>query len=71
MRAGEQPAQVQIMHDWLQATEPPPGSVEELLQRAEDLRAAAETVAGEKYDRGDFKIDNGVVIVRIRSGDGP
>lgn len=68
MRAGEQPASIQVMHEWLTQSDAS-GEAEALLDRVAQSRAEVERIASEKYDRGDFKIDNGVVVVRIRSGD--
>ena len=69
-RAGEQPAAVQVSHEWLRDREPTSaaGPVE-LLARAETYETEIETVARAKYAAADFALDNGTVIVRIRTGD--
>ena len=69
-RAGEQPAAVQVSHEWLRDREPAPAAgPAELLARAETYEPEIERVARAKYNAADFALDNGTVIVRIRTGD--
>ena len=69
-RAGEQPASVQVSHEWLRDLEAPSAAEPaELLARAETHQTEIERVARAKYGAADFALDNGIVIVRIRSGD--
>ena len=69
-RAGEQPATVQVSHEWLRDREAPSAAEPaELLARAETYETEIERVARAKYDGADFALDNGIVIVRIRTGD--
>ena len=69
-RAGEQPAAVQVSHEWLRDREPASAAgPAELLARAETYETEIERVARAKYDAADFALDNGTVIVRIRTGD--
>ena len=69
-RAGEQPASVQVSHEWLRDREAPcEAEPAELLARAETYETEIERVARAKYDGADFALDNGIVIVRIRTGD--
>lgn len=67
MRAGEQTASVQVTNEWLQESGPAPSQEPE--QQVDQRRRELEQLASSKYDSGDFVLDDGVVIVKIRSGD--
>ena len=69
-RAGEQSAAVQVSHEWLREREAVSATgPAELLARAEIYETEIERVARAKYAAADFALDNGTVIVRIRTGD--
>ena len=69
-RAGEQPAAVQVSHEWLRDREAPCAvGPAELLARAETYETEIERIASAKYAAADFALDNGIVLVRIRTGD--
>ena len=69
MRAGEQPASVQVTYEWLMYRQTPSKRTAKPEQQIDELRSELESLASSKYDSGDFVLADGLVIVKIRSGD--
>jgi hypothetical protein len=68
MRAGEQPAS-QVTYEWLMYRQTPSKRTTKPEQQIDELRSELESLASSKYDSGDFVLADGLVIVKIRTGD--